>query len=91
MKRNIKLENTTHNEGLLGTENKVLLRTLKAVVDCIAESFGGNCEVVLHSLEDLAHTVVKIANNHVTGRKVGSPMTDFGMDILERAESSERM
>ncbi len=86
MKQNIK----KNNKSLLNQENKVFFRALETVVDCVAEAFGSNCEVVLHSLEDLSHSVVKIANGHVTGRKVGSPMTDFGMEILKEAESSEK-
>lgn len=79
-----------HNSnGLLSKENEILLRTLETGVDCIAEAFGSNCEVLLHSLEDMGHTVVKIVNGHITGRKVGSPMTDLGLDILKEAKSTE--
>ncbi len=88
MKRNIKLGNTTYtstSKGLRDKENTILLHALETVVDSVAEVFGSNCEVVLHSLEDLGHTVVKIANGQVTGRKAGSPMTDFGIEILEEA------
>ena len=74
---------------LSGKRNKALLRNLETLVDCIAAAFGSNCEVVLHSLEDLGHTIVKIVNGHITGRKVGSPMTDLGLDILKEAELME--
>jgi len=91
MKRKIKLEDMTpNNKGLLDKENEVVFHTLEAVVDSIAEAFGSNCEVVLHSLEDVGHSVVKIANSHVTGRKVGAPLTDFGLEILKEADSLEK-
>jgi len=63
---------------------------LETVVEGVAEAFGSNCEVVLHCLEDLGHSVVKIENGYVTGRKVGSPLTDFGIEILEKADSLQR-
>ena len=83
------MKDTHNSNGLLSKENETLLRALETVVDCIAEAFGSNCEVVLHSLEDLGHTVVKIVNGHITRRKVGSPMTDFGLDILKEAKSTK--
>ena len=73
----------------LSKEDKTNFRTLGTIVDGIANVFGSNCEVVLHSLEDSSHSVVKIANSHVTGRKVGSPLTDFLAEILKRADSLE--
>src|SRR6266849_34122 len=54
------------------------------IVDCIADLFGPNCEVVLHDSHDPSHSVVKIRNGHVTGRTVNSPLTDLGLEILQR-------
>lgn len=78
------------SKGLRSKENEAIYHAVDSVVDLIAKAFGSNCEVILHSLEDLGHTVIKIVNGHVTGRKLGSPMTDFGMDILEKAKSLEK-
>jgi predicted transcriptional regulator YheO len=77
-----------HNKGRFEKEHEAILHALDTVVDSIADAFGSNCEVVLHDLRDLAHSVVKIANGHITGRKIGSPMTDFGAEILKEASSS---
>jgi predicted transcriptional regulator YheO len=74
----------------LTNEDKRILHALGTTVEGVAEAFGRNCEVVLHSLEDVSHSVIKIVNGHVTGRKVGSPLTDFGMEILEKADSLEK-
>lgn len=73
----------------LSKEDKANFRNSEATVDGIARAFGSNCEVVLHSLEDTSHSVVKIANNKVTGRKVGSPLTDFLAEILKKADLLE--
>lgn len=62
-----------------------LLRRYEGVADAIATLFGRGCEIVLHSLEDLSHSVVKIVNGHVTGRSLGSPITDLGLKVLRRS------
>lgn len=62
-----------------------LIESLKKVVDGIAGTFGSRCEVVLHdlrNLENLDRTIVKIANGHITGRKVGGTITDKGLKDL---------
>jgi len=59
-----------------------LIESLKIVVDGIARTFGPRCEVVLHdlrSLRNLEHSIIKIANGHVTGRTVGGPISDRGL------------
>ncbi|QYR20766.1 helix-turn-helix transcriptional regulator [Paenibacillus sp. sptzw28] len=49
----------------------------------IAAQFGDNCEVVVHDLtRPYDSTIVAIENGHVTGRKVGDPGTNLGLEIL---------
>ena len=69
----------------LNKEDREILRAVEVVLEGISLAFGNNCEAVLHSLEDESHSIVKIVNGHVTGRKVGSPLTDFGIEILKKA------
>jgi predicted transcriptional regulator YheO len=64
------------------TENKTI-RQFIPWVDAIAETFGTNCEVVLHDLRNLDRAIVKIANGHITGRQVGAPITDMGLRLFE--------
>jgi len=52
------------------------------LVDAIAETFGKNCEVVLHDLSRPEQSIIKIANGHLTGRDVGSSATDFVLSLL---------
>lgn len=62
-----------------------LIESLKNVVDGIAKTFGPRCEVVLHdlrNLENLDRSIIKIANGHITGRKVGGPITNKGLKAL---------
>lgn len=64
-------------------DRAALIETLKVVVDGIAGTFGQRCEVILHDLRDVHHSIVKIANGHVTGRQEGGSFTDFGIRLLK--------
>ena len=72
------------------TKEEFLIESLKIVVDGIARTFGPRCEVVLHDLRNLRnldHSIVKIANGHVTGRTIGGPISDRGLkDIRSEPE-----
>lgn len=63
---------------------ETLIDTLKLIADGIAGTFGPLCEVVIHDLQDLSCSIVKIANNRVTGRSVGGGMTDYGLKLLRQ-------
>jgi predicted transcriptional regulator YheO len=63
-------------------EDAFLFEQLKIVVDGIARTFGRRCEVVLHDLSDLKRSIIKIENGQVTGRSVGSSITDQGLKYL---------
>jgi predicted transcriptional regulator YheO len=65
--------------------DRQILESIKPVVDGIALFLGKDCEVLLHSFENLEHSVIHIANGHITGRSLGSPITDLGMKLLSEA------
>ena len=52
------------------------------MVDFLADFLGKSTEVVLHDFTDLEHSVVKIRNGHISGRKEGDPATDLVMKKL---------
>jgi len=90
LKGSTKLQKRKYDyEVKLNSNDRAILSILETVVGGVAEAFGHNCEVVLHSLEDLSHSCIKIEHSHVTGRRVGSPLTDFGIKILKKADSLE--
>jgi predicted transcriptional regulator YheO len=60
-----------------------ILKYYEPVVDCIADLFGPSCEVVLHDVRRPTNSVVKIRNGDVTGRTLGSPLTNLGLEILQ--------
>ena len=62
---------------------------LTLLTKTIASQFGDRCEVVLHDLErSYDSTIVSIENGHLTGRKIGDPGTNLGLEIL-RGETED--
>lgn len=59
------------------------------IAEGIAKTFGSHCEVVLHDLTDVSSSIVAIFNGHVTGRKIGSPLTDLGLTILKKGNEDQ--
>lgn len=59
-------------------------RVLAPVMQAIAGVVGQHCEVVLHDLTsgDLDHSIYAIVNGHVSGRAVGGPSTNLGIEVL---------
>ena len=49
-----------------------LFTVLDSVAKGIADTFGSNCETLIHDLDVLEHPILAIYNGHVTGRKAGS-------------------
>ena len=62
---------------------------MQAVCDSVAAHFGDSCEVVFHDLTmDYSHTIVAIANGHITGRAVGGCGTVAGLQALRENDLS---
>jgi predicted transcriptional regulator YheO len=60
---------------------------LNELVKGLASQFGSNCEVVLHDLTGSYDSTIRaIENGHITGRKVGDPGTNLGLEILRGNE-----
>ncbi|WP_165772775.1 helix-turn-helix transcriptional regulator [Caviibacterium pharyngocola] len=68
-------------------EDRAILNSYSAVVEGVSALIGGHCEIVLHSLEDLEHSAIFIANGHNTNRQVGSPVTDFALKSLRSMQT----
>ena len=56
------------------------------LVDALAETFGKNCEVVLHDFSKPDQSIIKIANGHLTGRDIGGPATDLILSYLGKKD-----
>jgi len=56
---------------------------VKDLMKLIAAEFGSNCETVLHDWSNgYDKTIVAIENGHVTGRKVGDPGSNLGLEVM---------
>lgn len=62
---------------------KRLLETYIPLVDFIADIVGPHCEVILHDVTKPEHSVVAIRNGYISGRQIGSPLTAFGLKLME--------
>lgn len=66
-----------------------ILETYKITIKGLSLLFGKQCEFVLHSLENLENSVIAIENGYLSGRKIGSPITDRALKFLERHTEKE--
>ncbi|WP_297227557.1 PAS domain-containing protein [uncultured Desulfovibrio sp.] len=57
-------------------DKQAALKSLGHVTDALANFFGRYCEIVIHDVEQLEHSLVHISGN-VTGRQIGAPATDL--------------
>lgn len=62
------------------------LRPFVQIVKGLAAILGNDCEVLLHDVSRLEHSIVACANEYVTGRPLGSPMTGYGLQLLSSDE-----
>lgn len=74
----------------MSQEIKDYLKNFIPFVDFIAGVVGNNSEIVLHDLTNLDASVIAIRNNHITGRTVGAPATDFVLKILKENRNDTR-
>jgi predicted transcriptional regulator YheO len=65
------------------------LASLLPVVRGLAEMFGPDCEVVLHDVDRLPHSIVAIENGEVTGRRIGDVPTDLMLRNLRNAADGQ--
>lgn len=75
-----------NSEVIFTEEDFMIVDSYKVVIEGLADYLGEGYEIVLHSLHDLEHSVVKIINGHYSGRKEGAPITDLALSMLAKIE-----
>ncbi|MDL2264097.1 PAS domain-containing protein [Synergistaceae bacterium OttesenSCG-928-I11] len=65
------------------------LRPYAQIVKGLAEIFGDDCEILLHDVSRLERSIVACANGHLTGRPLGSPMSVYGLELLNSEKFSD--
>ena len=68
--------------------DKMILQSYSAFVENIGSYLGEGYEIILHSLEHLDNSVIQIYNGHYSGRKIGSPITNFALSMLSKIENN---
>jgi predicted transcriptional regulator YheO len=66
------------------------LESLKQIIEDLVKAIGIPCEIVLHNLRDPSCSIIAIAGD-ITGRKVGSPLTDLGLRLLHLGYLQENL
>ena len=69
----------------LSEVDKQILHAL--MLDGLGNFFGSTHEVILHSLENLESSAIKVINGHFSNRKEGAPITDMALKMLSQVES----
>ncbi|MEJ5996810.1 helix-turn-helix transcriptional regulator [Corynebacterium sp. H130] len=65
-----------------------ILNAYIPLVHFLGEAIGPNCELVLHDLDVPDHSIVAIANGHISGRQIGGPVTDFALRFMRQGSKS---
>lgn len=71
--------------ALSDTDRKIL-ESYRTMIPNLGEYLGEGYEIILHSLENLQHSVIANVNGHYSGRANGAPITDFALSMLARLE-----
>lgn len=66
--------------------DRMIMGSYQQALAGLSDYLGSGYEIVLHSLEDLGHSVVGIFNGERTGRRIGSPVTDLALQMLSRIQ-----
>lgn len=59
-----------------------LLQYYVKLTEFLGYALGPDYEVALHDLTDKDRSIIAIANNHISGRDVGAPLTNVALRIL---------
>lgn len=65
-------------------KNNLELKKYIPLVKTIAEMFGNKCEVLIHDFSHPQHSIIAIENGHITGRKIGDPITDLALSVWKK-------
>lgn len=59
-----------------------LLEQYAKLTEFLGHALGPDYEIALHDLTDKTHSIIAIANNHVSGREIGAPLTNIALKTL---------
>ena len=62
--------------------NQELKRHYSQIVDFLGQVLGQDYEVALHELDDDSNKIVAISNGELTGRRLGSPLSNKMLEFV---------
>ena len=65
---------------------EILLKQLTIFVEFLGKALGPDYEITLHDLDPDNCSIVAIANGRISGRNVGTPISERGLKLLENKE-----
>ncbi len=68
---------------------EAILRAARVAADAVASMFGRDCEVAVHDLRNPTQSLVYLANGHVTGRSIGSPIRDLILTVIPSLDEGQ--
>lgn len=69
--------------------DKQILESYTYMLEGLANYLGPGYEFVLHSLENLDRSVIKIINGFHSGRTEGAPITDLALKMLQQIREND--
>jgi len=60
------------------------------IANFLGEILGSNTEIILHDLTNYKQSTVHIINSHISGRKIGDPITDLMLDFITTESKGEK-
>lgn len=75
----------------LSHADKTILQSYKTLVEGLANYLGDGYEFVLHSLENLDKSAIKVVNGYHSKRSEGAPITDLALSMLDKIRDSHQL
>ena len=72
----------------LSADDRLIIDSYKISMEGLAAYFGEAFEFVLHDITDFDHSIIKIINGSLSGRREGSPITDLALSMLEKIQEN---
>ena len=60
-----------------------ILQGYVKLTEFLGQVLGPDYEIVFHDLTDPNHSIIAIVNGHISGRKVGAPLTNVALSVIK--------
>lgn len=67
-----------------------MLQPYIVLTEFLGKALGPDYEVALHDLTSKHQSLIAIANGHISGRKIGSPLTNAALHMLSTKAEARR-